>query len=394
VAGVALAMAPYAYFQAVLGVPSIPGKYFTNPEFISASRFLSLLFDLDQGMLVAVPGLLLAALAVMLQLRHRGLLRASAIAVAIFLLCGVPTLAAINWNSGGVVFARYAYWLAAPFAAVLVYAIHERVDRRRPALLLLIGIQLCMLWHYKLIGKDSAATSHSAAAAWVLDHFPGHYHPDPEIFIERGLGAELPAPLALDRTHLHLVKGHPAKLLVSEQAVGAPVFCPPGQLLAGSKRVVVARSWEYQHAPFQCLGSEQIAARRTELSFGTSGNGNAMLGAGWSGIEGSGAWTDGAAARIQVRPAGKAAVHSLRFAGYYAGATRRTEVEVDGRTIGAFNLANQLVRLPRPPDPDRAWTIVLRHPDVQSPASRGESPDKRRLGFFLERLTLYKTPAR
>lgn len=122
-AGIIAAISPYVFYSSAFGIPSLIAPYFTDPALITPRRAFSFLFDLDQGMLAGIPGLLigLTCVAVLKSALNKNVIVANGL---FFLLAccilAAPTLAAMNWNSGTSVMLRYAYWAAMPLVAFLV----------------------------------------------------------------------------------------------------------------------------------------------------------------------------------------------------------------------------------------------------------------------------------
>src|SRR6185503_15678962 len=116
-----LALLPYGFFYAAYRVPSIIAHAATDFSLISLERAWSLLFDLNEGVLFGLPGLLLGVLAAGVAAlatasrAARTELTTDVAATALLIVCmAVPTFAIHNWNSASSVFIRYGYWLAMP----------------------------------------------------------------------------------------------------------------------------------------------------------------------------------------------------------------------------------------------------------------------------------------
>lgn len=385
-AGLLLAALPYTYFKGVLGEFSLTGKYFTAPGLISTDRLWSLLFDLDQGMVVGVPGLLaLVPVALLLAARpgHRTQVWAAALlSIATFATLAIPTLATLNWNSGGVGFMRYGYWLAMPLLALFFFTWQFLSQKQVIALgSAALAIQMIGLLAFGAVGQYSSHVRHTRLALWALDTIPAHYHPDPEIFVERGKGAETDAPQARTHTHLHVgPDGRPLKLLRHSLNKEAGTFgCAPGERIHGQAIKSVRDGWEYLHAPFTC---QQISLAG-EWAFGAAHAQNRrLLVGGWSVTEHGGTWSDGTLSEIRLPVAAGGKSLEVTLTGHYFATQRATEITLDGKTLGTFNLADTSFAIPGSRR-NGYLTIGLRHPGAVSPLSLGESQDARKLGFHL-----------
>lgn len=395
VGGVVLALVPFAFFQLTFGMPSLIGHYSTAPEMIAPSRLFSLFGDLNQGMIVGLPGLVVA-LALVLVLanvpRRASWLTTAGLVIASVVVMAIPTLSANNWNPGGIVMLRYNYWLGMPLLALVLLAL-LRMPRGRLTFVpwVAIVLQVAVMGMFGFWGKRSSYTQHTPIAKWVLSHAPERYNPDPEIFYERSAGQELGMPL--DLTWVYRNDGKPAKVLRHwSNFNNSAGLCQTGAMLRGHAVQTVERGWQYLHAPFDCVP----ARAATELGIWpiheTDPNARTPLTAGWASIQGAGVWSDAVESTLTLQvPQGQQAL-SLLTTGHYYGNQRNSEVTVNGRNIGTFRLSDGRVALPSDLRKERVLTIVLRHAKASSPLSRGESPDGRTLGLYLEAIGLEMGP--
>lgn len=256
-AGILLTLAPYAFFQWVFGTPSVIARDFNDPAFITAARLFSLFFDLDQGMVVGSPGLLLALLLGLVllpgQMRSRWL-AVFALVLGVVILMALPALSTINWNSGCVVMARYSYWLSMPLLAVTLLA--ARLSSPKSGVALLLGgaaLQVVVFFSTGLLGEKTIYYKHLPPARWALSHFPERYNPEAEIFHARTQEAVI-LPLPKDSITVFSANGKPTKIMRHQSNRNAPAgLCPAGSELRGENVRPVSREWEYLHAPFKCI---------------------------------------------------------------------------------------------------------------------------------------------
>lgn len=388
--GVCVAAAPYAFFHHVFGEPSLTGRYFTRADLISVQRLGSLLFDLDQGMLAGVPGLFAGLLAapwlIVAEQRKRWLLTALCVTAACTAMV-VPALATLNWNSGSVVFIRYGYWAAMPLLALLLLAMAHLQRKTLLALVVLVPQALPMA-EYGALGQRGDWVRHGVAASWALEHAPGLYQPDLEIFIERGRRREGNMPLPHTAVHLHAVAGKPVKLLRHSSNSGASDgLCKPGERLEGSAAHALRDGWRYEHAPFRCrrLPTMVVVASWT---FNTANPGNqAMLGAGWSGPETGGVWTEGTRSALTLPVPAGAEKLRLLIDGFYHGGQTSSVLTVNGRELGPTSLT---APIELPAQGSGPLVLQMVHTGAVSPAERGESADTRKLAFHLRKIVIEK----
>jgi len=395
--GILFALFPYAYFQFTFDTPSLTAKVATDPNLIGAGRLFSLFFDLNQGMVAGVPGLLttvILALPISFYLAPQKRLWAipPLLTGAAVLLMAVPTLAPHNWNHGAKVMLRYAVWLAMPLLALLFYwmSAMPRHWVNRLAILA-VSLQAFVILENGLFGEWSHYLRHNDHARWLLTHYPSLYNPEAEIFFERSSGQE--RRLTLDTTILYRDREQPRKLLrqwPNPEASGG--LCAPDQILEGSKPRYVQGGWQYLHPPFDCLprqagdrlGVWRISAKQPVTQ--------KLLAEGWSSLEAGGVWTDGIHSILKLPvPSGKRP-QRLRLLGHYYVHVRSSRVIINGLSLGTFRLAEGLVDLPSNLPRGGTLTVELQHPEAVSPKSPGESPDSRLRGFYLKAIAIETAP--
>jgi hypothetical protein len=258
-ASLTLLLLPYAFFQAAFGLPSLTARLATRSDLISFDRAWSLLFDLNQGLFVGMPGLFLALVllsAIGLRRswtrRERALSRTVLVCMA-FLVMLVPTLSIENWNSGGVVVHRYCTWLAMPLlGAVLTLLPKLPVVRQRGVAGAFLVAQALVLASNGLSADPTLYLRHGRVARYVLQHWPSAYNPVREIFIERTLTAEV-RPRQNQTVVWPRQSGEPRKVLVHQtRPLTVARGCLPGQTLVGLTEPRLDHGWRYVNAPFRC----------------------------------------------------------------------------------------------------------------------------------------------
>jgi hypothetical protein len=258
-----LAATPYAFFYTAFHVPSLIARFATDFTLISVERAWSLVFDLNQGLIMGLPGLLVAtpiavglALAATEEAERRRLTLATAGALALMAAMATPTFAIHNWNSGNSVIVRYGYWLALPLLELLLEAASALRARVRWTVLGTAALlQLAVIGVNGVWGQSYSYVRHTWLAKLVLRHAPGAYNPVPEIFYERSLGWE--APLSPERTVVVWpYKGVPGKLMaLSGEPVRSERVCPGGGTIESDHVHPASGGWVYLDAPFRCLNA-------------------------------------------------------------------------------------------------------------------------------------------
>lgn len=244
-AGIAVFALPLLFNLVQFGAPNIIAKKFSDPGLMGITRLVSFFFDLNQGMAIAIPGVL----AVLLAWGWRRLPPAVPLLAMLFVLALiVPALAVLNWNSGAAGVMRYAFWAAMPL--LLVCLLRLRAYGRWPPLLVL---WLALVQGGAMLHASSYSyVEFSPLARFVLAHAPNRYHPEPEIFAERM--AHNDDYIQPYKVYVYRPTGLPDKALFNDaNGLAGEQLCGPGRHLAPGNRVVAsAYGWRYVDGPILC----------------------------------------------------------------------------------------------------------------------------------------------
>jgi hypothetical protein len=391
-AGLALGLAVFALpllFNLVqFGVPNIIAKKFSDPHLVGAARLVSFYFDLNQGMILAIPGVL-AALALWGWAREGwgrgGASRQAAGTLALCLLftlaLALPALAVLNWNSGAAGVMRYAFWAAMPLLLALLLRLRANASWPAPLVLGLALAQGASMAH----AASYAYVQMSPLARLVLKVAPQWYHPEPEIFAERmGHNDDYIRPgkvYAFDTGKLTKTLFYPVDPASAAQLCGGGVPAPDNAYTDS------AYGWRYIDGPVRCtgggLGQRSLQAAQFRDHEGI------QLADGWSKVEfnggaWNGSWSQGARSRLLLTlPAGERPT-GLTLLGQYLEGNRRTRVRIDGVDLGWQELDRPVVLALPEGHRGSALTIELEHEAPHSPGAG----DPRPLAFFLREVNL------
>lgn len=244
-AGLLVFALPPLFNLVQFGVPNIIARKFSDPALISGTRLVSFFFDLNQGAIVALPGVA-TALAVWDWRRN---LQPTAVCLALVLALIVPALAVLNWNSGAAGVMRYAFWAGMPL--VLALLLRVRAHGRWPPLL---ALWLVLAQGGAMFNAGSYSyVEFSPLARFVLAHAPAHYHPEPEIFAERMAGND--DYIEPGKVYVYRPAGLPPKALFNvENANAGAQLCGPGRTLASGNRIVTSsQGWRYLDGDPRCM---------------------------------------------------------------------------------------------------------------------------------------------
>lgn len=385
-AGVAVFAVPVLFNLVEYGVPNIIARKFSDPTLVGAERLLSFFFDLNQGMVIGLPGLLAALLLWGLALGRRARLVLAA-AVLFLLALAVPALAVLNWNSDAAGMMRYAFWSSMPLLFVLLALLRNRAWPL-PLVAGVAAVQALAMLH----AASYHYTSFSPLARQVLAHAPGLYHPEPEIFAERA--GQHDNYIRPEQVYVYRIDGAPVKALVNAANPQADaVLCGGGASIAPDNAFTEAsRGWRYvdaptRGAPIRCA-TGGLAQRSFQYDDFKAGK-QVELAAGWSALEANGpgwngAWSDGPRSRLVLHLDGLRP-EQLLVSGAYLENQGRTRVRVNGVDLGWHQLDREgPLALPPAASQDAPFVIELEH---EAPRSPGAS-DPRQLAFFLREINL------
>jgi len=252
-AGLAAAAAPL-FFLWQFGVFNLSVRPSEAAQSLSLARALDLAVDPDLGLLPHAPLTLIFGVAMALLALARRRFVPAALVLLLLPLVAFATTANSNWNNDTSGPSRYTVWMLPLVAFVLVGASGEAPGRPlRP--LAAWGVALALATQAAVVlarGGPLARSDfleHSAAARFVLDHFPGLYAPTPEVFVERTLGREddPASPViyrdAAGRCRKAWLQARHARELLA--ACGAPEPVQRARLLAAAGGRETKRGWLY-----------------------------------------------------------------------------------------------------------------------------------------------------
>jgi len=239
-----IAVVPMGFYYAHFGKPSLIVGAATSTANISIERSLSMIFDLNQGLMGYVPLLPLAVLVGLI-------LRRSLTAFAVLLAVAGMALAAqtqSNWNGGGAGLHRYLVWMIPLLAWVAADGLGKW-----GRIAVICG---AIVFHLPLLipfpADRLSYLEQRPLAQWVLNHAPKLYSPPVEIFVERQLHGEFADPVAELPAVFARPNGQVTKLLVAagcESRLSRYVVVSPDYLPELLTRIAAAETPTYIHPP-------------------------------------------------------------------------------------------------------------------------------------------------
>ncbi|MBP7807857.1 MAG: hypothetical protein KA163_01060 [Bacteroidia bacterium] len=189
----AIAFIPPLYYLINFGTTNlIADAGFLDTKYITANRVSGFYLDISQGMILAIPFILLAYLPLVF-IEVRKMWRKEigfdfSILIPLVVLCISITVSTMgNWNHGMAIINRYASWLGIVVMVHTFYLAHKLSHLRTTILFnYFFMTQFITVFYHQQFNKfDWSSGSFPPMAKWVLRNHPAVYNPDPMIFAGR-----------------------------------------------------------------------------------------------------------------------------------------------------------------------------------------------------------------
>lgn len=175
----------FGTFNLVAAVGSI------KTEFVTFNRVFGFFFDINQGVILALPFVLL--LYIFLIIRKTIVMKNEQnkweILIPFALIAVVCSAASIdNWNHGQAVVNRYVTYVG---AVILVHCVILVLQLKNPIvkwslLLLSLATQIKTIYYHQALTKwDWSGCDPKPISNWLMENHPEYYNPDPTIFYTR-----------------------------------------------------------------------------------------------------------------------------------------------------------------------------------------------------------------
>ncbi|MHB9111711.1 MAG: hypothetical protein ACYC4D_03665 [Thermoleophilia bacterium] len=184
------ALAPMVFYYLNFGSPSLIYRVGeASFSVISFQRTMNFFFDLNQGILPYLPGVLIFFTFLIFRnwkQREWRVYELSVIIAFMVLLAQTTT----NWNSDAEGIMRYAVWMLPLFIWGAVEGANISLKSDRIMLGLVLVVQLIIVFSFPS-WFNAKYIENNYLASYLLDNHPSLYNPVPEIFAERTLGKEV-----------------------------------------------------------------------------------------------------------------------------------------------------------------------------------------------------------
>lgn len=214
-----LILAPPIFYYIHYGTTNLIGyQGALSTKLITFNRVTGFFFDINQGVILALPLILLIYL--FLYTRKLFTIKKAQtkwdmflLPAAIMVVCGASTID--NWNHGQATVNRYVTYVG---AIILVHFFFLLIESGKKRLQLIFGASLItqmvtVYYHQTLNRFDWTTNDPKPISNFVLSHFPSFYNPDPMIFNSR-YGAGMGTNPAETPTYFMKEDGQITKFLI------------------------------------------------------------------------------------------------------------------------------------------------------------------------------------
>lgn len=162
---------------------SLIGSQASSISNINFGHFISYYFDLDQGLWVGAPWIVIFILFMFFR-SDKSIVRDFLFSVLFSVIICIPLLANNNMNSGQNVFQRYALYSISPiiawccfYATTVINNVYKKI--------IIISLAFVYIVFNKGYETDANNLVHKPWTAFLLENYPALYNPEPQIFIMR-----------------------------------------------------------------------------------------------------------------------------------------------------------------------------------------------------------------
>jgi len=160
-------------------------------SYVTFTRVFGFFFDLNQGVILALPFILFAYL--FLVIRKINSIKQADTKWDLFIPLAIVAMTCIaatidNWNHGQAVVNRYVTYIGTVIFVHFFFLLMNIENKKRRNTILIVALfsQIATVFYHQSLSKFDWSTNESKPiATWVLNHCPQLYNPDPIIFIAR-----------------------------------------------------------------------------------------------------------------------------------------------------------------------------------------------------------------
>jgi hypothetical protein len=175
---------------------------YISKNLFSFTRLFGIFFDLNQGMVLAIPVLIFIFFIIYFKtlLKGRKFWNYDLLLLPVVLGMISFFINMFYWNNGYSIL-RYATWCCVPLIIFTIMNSDFSIKWIRSVFVIALLIHILNIYNvfnsYKLGGlqvKGWQGSIHTNLAEWVIENYPNLYNPDPDIFGQRTLWGKIPSP--------------------------------------------------------------------------------------------------------------------------------------------------------------------------------------------------------
>lgn len=165
----------------------ISNSYYVSISNISLKRFWHFFFDLNQGIILGIPFILITlCFFLIVDFSRKKLFK------EYYLLASIPLMSLLFmqmyvWNDGNAVIKRYAIWVV----PLLIISFYFRITKLKSYAHYLLAIAAILIQPFVIFSQQDFtkitwhANSLTPFSKYVFNHYPSFYNPDPLVFLMR-----------------------------------------------------------------------------------------------------------------------------------------------------------------------------------------------------------------
>jgi hypothetical protein len=162
---------------------------FLDAQYQTPTRMLGFYFDINQGIILAIPIALLLYIALWFKKTYSTIrskkIPSSDLFLVLVLVAITFTVSTMgNWNHGQSVINRYATWVSAIILVHVFFLLNDLKLVTKTILISLITLSqiFTAIYHSSFNNNEVSWYQHKPIARWVLSNYPSLYNPDSAIF--------------------------------------------------------------------------------------------------------------------------------------------------------------------------------------------------------------------
>jgi hypothetical protein len=251
-----------------IGVPNaLASQGYSSIKNINWNRLHSIYLDLNQGIIVGLPGFFIVMTGVLVALafkRTNEIFHRVNYLLIFSIMLALPAMSQSQWAAGHNVFQRYGIWVGSPLVIWVVWQLSgiKNMKLRNSLVSFLFLFQVLVFLYFDGVRPQNDSLGMKPWATWILDNYPKLYNPDINIFNSRVGNSEYFSsdPIAYGRAqHATKISVHQERLaFIDEDLCGINAVLwdqSSDSLVNRSELSFDMDGWGYLNGQFICKNS-------------------------------------------------------------------------------------------------------------------------------------------